>query len=86
MLTGLFIFYIICGVICGIGFSFWYISEMALKSNNLGNYKGDRFDYIWEWTILQEQDGVSRHFNIDYTTKDWEADRYFTGEKDVWHP
>lgn len=61
----LFFLYSVAGVLLGLSATFYIITGMLKKSNEIGNTKGDRFDYACSFDVLKAKNQVSRFFDID---------------------
>lgn len=55
----------IAGVVFGISLAFYLTADLLKDSNDMGNSKGDRLDYIDTFNLLDVKNDVSRFFNID---------------------
>ena len=61
----LFFLYSVAGVLLGLSATFYIITGMLKKSNEIGNTKGDRFDYACSFDVLKAKNQVSRFLDID---------------------
>lgn len=57
--------YTIAGILLGMSATFFIITGMLKKSNEIGNTKGDRFDYARSFEVIRAKNQVSRFFDIN---------------------
>lgn len=55
----------IAGVVFGISLAFYLAADLLRDSNDIGNSKGDRLDYIDTFNLLDVKNDVSRFLDID---------------------
>ncbi len=55
----------IAGVAFGIALAFYLTADQLKDSNEIGNSKGDRLDYITTFNLLDVKNDVSMFFDID---------------------
>lgn len=60
-----FIYAAITGIIFGISLAFYLTADLLRDSNEMGNSKGNRLDYITTFNLLDVKNDVPMFFDID---------------------
>lgn len=53
------------GILLGLALAFYLVADQIKDSNDMGNTKGGRLDYIVRFDLLSAKDNVPRSFDID---------------------
>lgn len=59
------LFYALAGIVLGMAGAFYIVTGQIKKSNELGNTKGDRWNYTSSFDVLNAKDDVTPTLNID---------------------
>lgn len=59
------LFFALAGIVLGMAGAFYIVTGQIKKSNELGNTKGDRWDYTCSFDVLNAKDDVTPTLNID---------------------
>ena len=55
----------IAGIFLGVALAFYLVADQVKDSNEIGNTKGNRLDYIVHFDLLAAKDNVSKSLDID---------------------
>lgn len=59
------VFFALAGIVLGMAGAFYIVTGQIKKSNELGNTKGDRWDYTSSFDMINARDDVAPGLNID---------------------
>lgn len=55
----------VAGIFLGVALAFYLVAEQIKDSNEIGNTKGGRLDYIVRFDLLDAKDNVPKSLDID---------------------
>ena len=59
------LFFAIAGIFLGLSIAFYQVTKQMKDSNEIGNTKGGRLDYINSFYLLNAKDNVPGYLDID---------------------
>lgn len=59
------LFFALAGIVLGIAGAFYIVTEQIKKSNEIGNSKGDRWNYTYSFDTINAADDVPASLDID---------------------
>ena len=59
------LFFAIPGIVLGLATAFYLVTKQMKDSNEIGNTKGGRLDYISSFYLLNSKDNVPGYLDID---------------------
>lgn len=59
------LFFALAGIVLGMAGAFYIVTGQMKKSNEIGNTKGDRWNYTYSFDVMNAKDDVPSSLNID---------------------